>query len=298
MEERKVERRSAGNRAAVILLAILLLGSLVGNFYLYKARDTQQITLEEKQVVIDSLVDARVSAETELNTTLMELESYRGKNAALDSMLNDYKRQLLQKEKELKSANSKSKSYQNQLADLKRQLKEIETIRDNFQTRIDELTAENEQLRNTLTLVTNRGDSLQKTIEDASGLKVEYVTVKTFKLRSSGKHIETGLARRTEKVEACFSIMDNKLAQTGERTVHLRIMQPDGGVLGEKGKFTVADKGIESGYTAMETFNYDRGKKDFCMDFTDEKYDFKKGTYIIEIFIDGILYTTGYYELK
>jgi myosin heavy subunit len=292
------ENKSSGNRAMLILLALLLLGSLAGNFMLYKAKGTNEVVIQEKDVVIDSLVDARVSVETELNTTMMELESYRGKNEELDKLLNEAQDKLKQREGKIRSMLKDKKGMDKMVAELKAELEEIKKIKDQYLDKIDALTLENEQLKGTITMISQKADSLQGEISSASSLKVEYVKVKTSKLRYNGKAVETGLARRTEKFEVDFSVMDNKLAKAGEHTAYVRVLQPDGNVLGELGKFTIKSTGMESGYTGAETFNYDKSKKDFHVDFTDEKYRFQKGTYIVEIYIDGNLHTSGYYELK
>lgn len=293
------ENKSSSNKAMLILLALLLLGSLAGNFYLYKARDTNVVTIQEKEVVIDSLVDARVSVETELNVALAELETYRGKSAELDSLLNDAQAKLKQRQSYIKSLLRDKKSTNALLADLRKELEDVKVMRDQYLERIDELTAENEKLKTEIVIVSQRNDSLSGELKNAGALNVEYVTVKSYKLRYNGKAVETSLARRAEKIEVCFSIMDNKYADVKEHTTYLRIMQPeDKGVLGEQGKFIVKSNGVETGYTASETFNYNKSKKDFCFNFTDEKYRFPKGTYIIDIFIDGELHTSGYYDLK
>lgn len=293
------ENKSSGNKAMLILLALLLLGSLAGNFYLYKARDTGEVILQEKEVVIDSLVDARVSVETELNTALAELETYRGRNAELDSLLNEAEAKLKQRQSYIKSLVRDKKSVDKLVAELQKELEEVKAMRDQYMDRIDELTAENEKLKTELVIVNQRNDSLSGKLKDAGALSVEYVTVKSYKIKYNGKPVETSLARRAEKIEVNFSIMDNQFAEEKEHTVYLRIMQPDErGVLGEQGKFVVKPNGIESGYTASEVFKYTKSKKDFSFNFTDEKYDFAKGTYMIDIFVDGELHTSGYYDLK
>lgn len=293
-----MSENKSGNKAVLILLALLLLASLAGNFYLYKVRSSNEVVIEEKGVVIDSLVEARVSLETEFNTTLLELESYKGRNAELDEKLNEQIAKLKDREGRIRSMIKDRKSNDKLIKQLRAELADFQKEKEQFLDKIDELTAENEQLKSEIVLKNITNDSLSSELKSAAALKIEYVKVRTAKIRYNGKEKETSLARRTEKIEVCFSIMDNKVAEEGERTVYTRIMQPDGVVLGEQGKFTVKGRDIETGYTGSETFNYDRTKKDFCFDFTDEKYKFPKGTYLIDIFIDGELYTSGYYDLK
>ncbi len=292
------ENNSSKGKATLILLTLLLLASIAGNFYLYKVKDTSEVTIQEKGVVIDSLVEARVSIETELNVALAELESYKGKNAELDEELNKQIAKLKDREGRIRNMIRNRKSSEKLIGELKAELADFQKEKEAYLDKIDELTTENEQLKSEIVIKDITNDSLSSKLKSAGALKVEYVKVRSAKIRYNGKEKETSIARRTEKMEVCFSIMDNSVAETGERTVYARIMQPDGVVLGEKGKFPVKGRGVETGYTGSETFNYDGTKKDFCFDFTDEKYKFPKGTYLIDIFIDGELHTSGYYDLR
>jgi hypothetical protein len=292
------ENKSSGNKAGLILLALLLLASIAGNFYLYKTKDTNEVVIQEKGVVIDSLVEARVSIETELNVAMAELESYKGKNAELDSIINEQIAKLKDREGRIRAMIRDRKSKNKLVGELRAELADFQKEKEQYLDKIDELSAENEKLKSEIVIKDLTNDSLSSELKSAGALKVEYVKVRSAKIRYNGKEKETSLARRAEKMEVCFSIMDNKVAETGERTVYARIMQPDGVVLGEKGKFEVKGRGVETGYTGSETFDYDRNKKDFCFDFTDEKYKFQKGTYLIDIFIDGELHTSGYYDLR
>lgn len=292
------ENKSSGGKATLILLALLLLTSVAGNFYLYKTKNTNEVVIEEKGVVIDSLVEARVSLETEINVAMAELESYKGKNAELDSIINEQIAKLKDREGRIRVMIRDRKSKDKLVGNLRAELADFQKEKEQYLDKIDELSVENEKLKSEIVIKTLANDSLNSELKSAGALKVEYVKVRSAKIRYNGKEKETSLARRAEKMEVCFSIMDNKVAEEGERTVYARIMQPDGVVLGEKGTFEVKGRGVETGYTGSEIFNYDRNKKDFCFDFTDEKYKFQKGTYLIDIFIDGELHTSGYYDLR
>jgi predicted nucleic acid-binding Zn-ribbon protein len=292
------DNKSSSNKATLVLLALLLLASVAGNFYLYKTKDTNEIVIEEKGVVIDSLVEARVAIETELRTALTELENMKGESEEKDQKIEEQIAKLKDREQRIRAMIKDRKAKDKLVAGLRAELEDFKKEREQYLDKIDELTAENEQLKSEIVIKNVTNDSLSSKLKSAGALKVEYVKVRSAKIRYNGKEKETSIARRTEKMEVCFSIMDNSVAETGERTVYARIMQPDGVVLGEKGKFPVKGRGVETGYTGSETFNYDGSKKDFCFDFTDEKYTFPKGTYLIDIFIDGELHTSGYYDLR
>ncbi len=46
--------------------------------------------------------------------------------------------------------------------------------------------------------------------------------------RAGKKEAETTKARKTEKIKVSFTLGENKIAKTGEKTVYIRIMTPDG----------------------------------------------------------------------
>jgi len=292
------ENKSSGGKATLILLALLLLASIAGNFYLYKTKNTNEVVIQEKVGVIDSLVEVRVSIENELNAALADLDNRVAENDEQAKEIDEQKELLIKRKNRIQNLIRSGMSKNKIIEALKLEKEGFEKEREEFLERIDELSNENEELKSEIVLKNITNDSLSGKLKSAGALKVEYVKVKSVRIRYNGKEKETSLARRAEKMEVCFSIMDNKVAKTGERTVYARIMQPDGVVLGEKGKFAVVGRGVETGYTGSETFSYDRSKKDFCFDFTDEKYKFQKGTYLIDIFINGELHTSGYYDLR
>ncbi len=62
------------------------------------------------------------------------------------------------------------------------------------------------------------------------------------------------MAKRTNKMDVCFSVLENKIAQLGEKNVYLRIIEPGGKTLGarETGSnvFKMANSNEEVQYTA------------------------------------------------
>src|SRR5207253_2262022 len=132
--------------------------------------------------------------------------------------------------------------------------------------------------------------------------KSEYIKVKSYKRRGSGKFVETALAKRTHKLEVCFDILDNKITKPGEKTVYLKITEPGGKPIGNKStgsnSFTTSS-GEEVLYATSATIDYEGTKINQCLNYEEqEDKKFAPGTYLIEIYIDGNLSGAGSYVLK
>jgi len=300
--EKKPASNSSGKGTQWILIVLLAL-SLILNFYQWQnTTDVVQSMTETN----DSLSEAKIDVDRELAETLDELNQYKGINSRLDSLLSEANgniekqreriEQLVRIEKNTGSLNKK----------LKAELEELRKLRDEYLEKIDFLLVENSQLKQEKESLTSKvGDltaNLEKTISTASVIKSEYVKTKSFKKRSKDKYSETALAKRTNKLEVCFSVMDNKIAKPGERMVYVRMLEPGGRVLGDRSSgsstFTLAENGEQVQYTSMEKINYNNERQDLCVNWEESERVFTSGTYIIEVYVDGMLSGSSSYLLK
>ncbi|MCB0397711.1 MAG: hypothetical protein KDD36_13735, partial [Flavobacteriales bacterium] len=110
-----------------------------------------------------------------------------------------------------------------------------------------------------------------------------------IQVKKSGKERAKNKADKANKIEACFMIGKNAIAETGSKNVYLRIEGPDGVVLAsgtESNKFE-AD-GEQLMYSAMKEINYNGGSEDMCMGFRlPDNSEFKAGRYAISVYADG-----------
>jgi len=285
------------------LWLILFLLSFLLNIYLWWNRTTIINNYEGK---VDTLIVERVNVEKELGDTKNELEKYRGISANLDSLLNQAQAQVEEQEKKIKNITKSEKNSVELNRKLQEQLKNLQSLRDDYLGRIDSLLIANKQLQADKEQLTTHVESLSKNLETtvatASVLKSEYIKVQSFKRKSSGKYVESALAKRTHKLTVCFDVLDNKIAKTGEKTVYMKITEPGGKAVGNKSTGSSSFKtasGEEVMYAASTTLNYAGAKQNICMDYEEQQDKmFPPGTYMIEIYIDGNLSGAGSYVLR
>lgn len=292
-------QKSNSNRLWVILLIV----SVLLNIFQWTRHNSAITSYQQK---VDTLVIEQVNVEKELADTRIELEQYRGKSASLDSLLDEANTRLAEQEKQIKDISRTSRNTAEMNAKLKAQLKTLQGLRDEYLTRIDSLLTENQKLQAEKKELTGTVESLNKnletTVNTASVLRAEYLKVSSYKRKGSGSYSATPTAKRVHKMEVCFDVLENKIAKAGEKTVYLKVTEPGGKPLGNKGMGSGSFKtagGEDMMYTSSSTITYTGTKQNVCLNYEEQQDKmFPVGNYLVEIYIDGNLCGSTTYSLK
>ncbi len=284
------------------LVVLLVLSVLINVYQWWNHSDT--ITVYEQRV--DTLIIERVNVEKELGETRNELNNYRGMNSQLDSMLNEATARVDAQDQRIKDLIKKEKNSAQLNSKLKEELDQLRAFREEYLGRIDSLLVSNQILKEEKAQLTTSVQSLTKNLEStvstASVLAAEYLKVTPYKKKSNDKYSETALARRTNKVEVCFDLLENKIAKAGDKNVYLRILTPEGKVMGDRGAGSATFKKNGSGedvmYSAMQTVAYNNAKQNVCMAYEEAERLYPKGTYTAEIYTDGTMSGATTFTLK
>ncbi len=290
------------NKSNYILIILLLL-SVGFNIYQYTAKNN---LINDDKNERDSLITARVDIEKELNETYSELNQYKGENASMDSLLSKANTDLKLYEVKI-SLLLKSESNKEQLnKKLANELKEIKNLRDQYLEKIDNLLAENKKLKKDNSDLNSKVEQiskdLQNTVNTASVLRVEYLKINTMKKKYNNKYITTLLAKRTDKFDICFTILENKIAKSGSRIIYLRLISPNGKIIGNRaqgsGSFIETKSNSQMQFTLSKSIDYSNANENLCMTWeaNGEKYDV--GIYNAEIYIDGVFSSSKIIELR
>lgn len=288
--EKQNEKKS--NKAA--LWIVLLLGSLGLNVYQWQKHDSVVASYEVKT---DSLITARVDVEKELSATYEELNKYKGINEHLDSLLAEANIKVDEQKSKIEKLLAQGKLSKEENAKLNKQLAELRKLKDEYLEKIDQLMVENSRLRNdSASLAANlevTTKNLETTVATASVLKSEYFKITSFKKRNNDKYAETAMAKKTNKIDVCFSLMENKIAKAGDKNVYLRIVEPGGKVLGSglsgSSTFKVTATSEEMQYTNTKTSTFNNEKTDVCLSYEQSERNLTAGTYNAEVYVDGVL---------
>lgn len=186
----------------------------------------------------------------------------------------------------------------NDAAEIRRLKKELETVRGILRTyiiQVDSLTRENGRLTNERdearamldganTQINNLNDErarLSDKVAIASQLNATAISVTG--LKSNGKSARR--AKDIKRFEVTFLINRNVTANTGERKVYIRMMNPSGGVVNPSGNFPYENKQLE--YSAVKTIEFTGEEQRVSMVVNTANDFIATGQYTIHIFADG-----------
>ncbi|MCC7303386.1 MAG: hypothetical protein IT233_12160 [Bacteroidia bacterium] len=285
----------------VTILAVVLVLSLIGNITLFVTKNQQQ---EEMQARIDTVYIEKTKVEKELALTGAELDKYMGISDSLDKVVAEGKNQIATLEDDIKKLKGQVKKDASKKKELQAKIDELNALVESYLEKIDQLITENQLLKTQnadLTTevqeMTEQNKNLQGKVNVAALIKTEYVKLSALKKKVLGDDfVETSLAKKVDKFKVSFTLLPNGLAESGDKNVHIRIIDPNGKVLGG-GTFNAGDTGTPTDFTATVIIQYDKGgKASGAVEYAGS--DFKSGNYKTEIYIDGILSGGGGVVLK
>jgi len=291
------------NRRYLIILLVLVALLTGANIYQWSNHTTTVVSYDSR---IDSMIVVRVQVEKELASTAMELEKYRGISNELDSLLNNATATIKDQEKKIQEIVSRETDLDKQSKILKQELAKLKKMRDDYLEKIDQLVTENKELKerndslnrevNNLTDVRR---SLESKVRTAAELKVEYLKIQSFKKKGNGKLVESSLAKKTNRIQVCFTVMDNKFASQGDKIVYVVVTEPTGKVLASQSRTTLnTTDGEEIQATASYQINYNGKKQDVCLSYDTEERILTSGNYNVEVYIDGKVVSSMVYLLE
>jgi cell division protein FtsB len=291
------------SNSTLMLLLLLLICSIGANFYQWQSNKNMVVSHVNE---VDSLSTLRYNVERELELTIGELEKYRGIAGNLDTLLNDAKSEIAIQEQAIKKLLATEKEGKKLSSKLKLEIAKLHKMRDEYLEKIDVLIAENDKLKaenatlnSQVVNLNQQKNVLTDKVATAAQLKVEYVKVNSYKKRKNGKYTESVLAKRTNKLEACFTLMDNKIAGTGDKLVHLVITAPNGKILMSYTKASFNDlDGNKIDASSSLKIDYTGAKKDVCLSYENDVRILESGTYQIDIYAEGLKVHQSNYILR
>jgi len=280
-----------------VILAILLVGSLVYIFKMTSDADVVQTelkaTLTEKESVMKDLeelkstYDAAIAENTSMSDELIQerdkvvnLMSDLKKSKGDVASMSRYRAQFIALQGNMKVLMAENEG-------LKKQNTTLTTQRDSTAVVLGESKKYNEAL-------VGQNEELAKAVEIGSKLTVLNTRGSAFKLRSSGKQIETDKASRADVLRVSFTVAENQIAKSGEKTYFVQVIDSKNNVLGDKKTENFGDNILT--YSFLTNVNYENKTIQVSEDLKGK--DFAKGTYFINIFDKDVLVSKTSFVLR
>jgi len=177
---------------------------------------------------------------------------------------------------------------------------------DSLNTANAELTNLNTELNTNLSTVTNQKQELETTvtsqnslIKEGSVIPAMGMTASGLRIKSSGKQTETNRASRAEMIRTCCTLGENRITKTGTKTLHMRIISPEGVVLEDEEypNATFQIDGVSGKYSTKREIEYNNQPQEVCVFYTVGD-DLSTGQYIVELYESGSLIGKTSFDLR
>lgn len=288
------QQNNSSLKAIIAVLAVLLVGSLV---YIFKMSSDAEVvkselttTLTEKESVMKDLqtlkstYDAAIAENTSMSEELIQ---ERDKIVALMDELNQSKGDVSKFKTKLSALQNKMKALMTENEGLKIANEKVTAQRDSTVVVLGESKKFNEVL-------VGQNEELSKTVEKGAKLTILNTKTSAYKLRSSGKQIETDKASRADILKISFTIAENQIAKSGDKTYYVQVIDSKNNVLGEKQTETFGENTLT--YSFATKVAYENKTVNVSEDLPGK--NFEKGTYFINIFDKDVLVSKTSFTLR
>lgn len=284
-------------KAIIAILAFCLVGSLV---YIFKmttdAKNLQteiKDTKSEKAAVLKDLEELKATYDTAIAENTSMSEELIAERDKVVKLMTDLK---------------KSKGDVATLTKYKQQYNVLEQKMQNLMQEVDVLKKENQTLTTNLDstkvilddskkynqVLVGQNEELAKTVEMGSKLTITGLRTGAYKLKSSGKQIQTDKASRTDILKVRFTVAENKIAKSGDKLYYVQVIDSKNNVLGNKATVAFGDQTLTYSFTT--TVKYENKTVDVMEDLPGK--DFAKGTYFVNVFDKGELVSKSSFSLN
>lgn len=268
----------------IIIGALIVTVAFVGGFSYnaYESNKTKQHFLEQEKKLV----------ETELSQMILRYDEISLSNHMLSERLDSATHKAkttLEKLSLMKSDFSVFSNFKSELSAIKSENNSLFKTTDSINQLKEDLESEKEKATKALVKQKKINNSLLKINKslNSSVEKAALLTANSFQAtahKSSQNATETIKASLTNRIDVCFTLAENLLAEKGKKDIYVQILNPLNNVVGKKGavefgKFLLT-------YSDKQVINYNNEVLDICTTINAEKNDkpFSKGTYYVSVF--------------
>ena len=289
-----------------VIIALLLAGCL----YFFS---TNNKTIQEKQQMeallkqqTDSVEKERKILEEDFNAAKGKIDQLMTESSKKDTALEKSKKELSEMQSKIQVVMKKDKVTIEELKNARTMIKDLNDKIRAYEERIAELERENKELSGKNKVLKDEVDSeVKKNIvlkKYGSILYTDNIRLTPEHKRKDGTDKETKKAKKTNVLRIVFDIVENHIAESGNKQIYVRLIAPDNSVLSNpangSGNITTL-KGEQLAFSVVKeiALTKDVPVKDVTIDWIqDGKY--QKGSYTIEIYSEGTRVGLGQVTLK
>ena len=148
----------------------------------------------------------------------------------------------------------------------------------------DAMAQEVTEVRERNSALVQKQDNMEDIIEAGRVLQAMDLNPMAIRVSSTGSQRETTRAKRAEMIKTCFTLLENRIAEKGERTLFLEVLDPSGQIMPPGDRAPVAmSGGVQA--SAARVLDYAGAQMEACIFFTADR-PFEPGVYTVHL-VDG-----------
>ena len=277
-----------------MISAIVLLVLLIPAAYFSVTLGMKHKTIKENLEIVESarriFEDENTMLQRNAEDLVTELESLKDQN---DTMMVKYHEAVVMLEQLQKE---KTYNYE-QLAKYKKEVATLRDVMKGYLRQIDSLNtinsnlqAQNIKYKKEITTAQLRADVAEEKADELNtkvriGSVIQASGIRMAAL--NGKSKEVKRIKMAERLRVDFDLTANELAEPGEKSIYIRILGPDGYLLAPSDVILFNFEGGEMRASAVRKVDYENESVPVSIFY--DGASFTKGTYSVEIYIDGRL---------
>lgn len=294
-----------GGAGVVLCFIALIIVLIISN----SSRTAQ---VNEARATADSLALAndRLLLTNEFNQLNADFSQYEDQQVYLknDSLVQKYNEARLKVEGLLQELNherrnndanrAKIKKLEGEIATLKgivkhylQEIKRLGEENEGLKQEIQQVSQRNEQLASQVTETTRSNQQLAQTVKLAKKLNITGLSFHAY--NKKGK-VEKNITK-ARQLGVSFIVSPNNTTAPGMKDFHIRILSPEGSLLGNGGSFSLDGASVQS--TAHRQLEYANEEMSVSV-YWDVNTTLTPGDYTVEVFCDGYRLASRHFTMK
>lgn len=283
----------------VVIICILAIGlAVVSYFLVQKSNENEEMAVlfeiekEEMENEYSNFANQYEELQVQINNDSLQVKLEREKQKT---------QRLLEELRQTKSTNAA------EIARLKKELKTVRAVMRSYILQIDSLNqlnqalvSENKKVKaqyreaaQQMTKLSEEKEVLNQKVALAAQLDATDITLEM----KNKKGKATDKLKRATKLAIGFKVSKNATAQTGERSIYVRIMKPNGDILVKEGNATFEFENRQLQYSIRKYIEY-TGEEQSAMVYWDIEEFLSPGVYTVYLFSDGNMIGSHEFALK
>lgn len=262
---------------------------------------------KEMDAIVEQMEFEKSELEDEYEDLALQFDGYQQMDIKNDSLQERLAQEQQRVQDLLEELRITKVTNARRIAELKKELATVRAVMKDYVRQIDSLNAtnqrltvenqqyrrENQQVKQQNTQLTTMNTKLSETVSRASMLEVSACTLTTLNKRDH----KTRIVSQIRKLQFDYSIAKNITCEPGMKTLYVRLLDPEGNILGEANNLLFHFENEDIPYTVSQEFEYagEEYRGTIYWALNDEP---QTGLYNADFFADGNLIGSIPFSIK